>query len=62
MFINGLQYTYIGLIYLVIYPAVSTLDMEVLICEKMTHYSMFNTARYYRFVPTVLLVQNANTD
>ena len=48
-----LQYTYIGLIYLVTYPAVTTLDMEVLFCEKITHCSMFNRARYYRFVTTV---------
>ena len=57
-----MQYTYIGLIYLIIYSAVTRHDMKMLICEKMTHYSMFNTARYYRFGPTVPLAQKANTD
>ena len=36
LLINGLQYAYIGLTYLVIYLAVFTLNVEMLICKKMT--------------------------
>ena len=35
---NGLQFTWIGVIYWVIYPVVSKLDEVVLLCQKMSHY------------------------
>ena len=41
---NGLQFTWIGVIYWVIYPVVSKLDEVVLLCQKMSHYLMFNRA------------------
>ena len=53
---DGLKYTKIGLIYLVIYPYVYKLDLLLLLCQNMYNILCFNTAINTFFGTTVLLV------
>ena len=41
---STLKYTLIDLIYLVIYPAISTFEMLLLVCQKMTPFIIFKTS------------------